>query len=71
MISVPVWLAVVIVIVGGALWLAELPKKARRRREAQAARAKLRADLAGPPRSAQLPYGLTMSPYNAEDEPKQ
>lgn len=71
MISVPLWLAIVVVIVGGALWLAELPNKARRRREAASARAKLRADLAEPPRSAQLPYGLTMSPDNAEDAPKQ
>jgi hypothetical protein len=59
MIAVPVWVAVVLVIVGGGLWLADMAKKARQRQEARAARSKLQADVAAPQVSTDLPYGLS------------
>jgi hypothetical protein len=59
MIAVPVWVAVVLMIVGGGLWLADMAKKTRQRQEARAARARLQADVAAPQVSNDLPYGLS------------
>jgi hypothetical protein len=59
MIAVPIWVAVVLMIAGGGLWLADMIKKTRLRQEARAARAKLQADMAAPQVSTDLPYGLS------------
>lgn len=59
MIAVPVWVAVLLMIVGGGLWLADIAKKTRQRQEARAARARLQADVAAPQVSTDLPYGLS------------
>jgi hypothetical protein len=59
MIAVPVWVAVVLMVVGGGLWLADMAKKTRQRQQARAARARLQADVAAPQVSNHLPYGLS------------
>jgi hypothetical protein len=66
MILVPTWVAVIIVIVGAIVWLAEQPKKAQRRRERREASDRLRQDLAAPPASTQLPYGVTLTQNDAD-----
>jgi hypothetical protein len=65
MIAVPFWFAVVLMIAGGGLWIADKAKKIRQRQEAQAARARLQADAAAPQVSTDLPYGLS-DPGNGE-----
>jgi Zn-dependent protease len=64
MIPVPLWVAVLLIIIGAVAWLAEQPKKARQRREARDARARLSEDLTAPPPATQLPYGLTQPDEN-------
>ncbi len=62
LIPVPFWLAIALGVIGVIFWVAEQPKKARQRREAQQTRARLRADLADPPPASRLPYGMSDVP---------
>lgn len=65
----PTSVAVILAVVGVVLWIAEQPGRARKRRAARAARARLHADLtAPPPAAAQLPYGLSGAPGDETDE---
>lgn len=68
-IVVPTSVALIIGAVGLVFWIAEQPGKARKRREAREAKARLREDLAAPPSSTQLPYGLSSRPGNEADRP--
>ena len=47
------WVVVALGILGAVFWLAEQPKKARRRQQARVASANLRDDLTSPPTSTQ------------------
>jgi hypothetical protein len=59
MITVPFSVAIVIVVLAVIIWVSELAKKARRRRDQHVARQRLAVDLTAPKPSTQLPYGLS------------
>lgn len=64
---VPTSVALIIGAIGLVIWMAEQPGKARKRRAAREAKARLREDLAAPQPSTQLPYGLSSQPDNDAD----
>lgn len=57
--AIPLWVWVVLIVIGGIGWVIEQPRRARQRKRKREARAQLASDLQRPQAPPSLPYGYS------------